>query len=222
MPSRPAGNPWLSIWTSPRLTLAEIVRTNPSYRFFLFCFIYGFVSLLQGAQQAALGTEVSAAPILLIAAVLGFFLGFIAISIATILLKWTGKWIGGKGTYREIRAAVAWSNVPVAVDLILWLALAAVFGQLIFTQDFARVLLFQTSEGSLLYFPEPGFLIAIGVIRLVLNVWSIVIFLGGLSQVQGFSVFKAILNALFSIVVVIAVVWIASMIAWWIQGLMQR
>lgn len=214
MPNRPAGNPWLSIWTRPRLTIAEIVRTNPSYRFFLFCFIYGFVALLQAAQRAALGETAAVGPILLVAAVLGFFLGFVAISISSALLKWTGTWLGGKGAYREIRAAVAWSNVPVAVDLILWLALAVVFGAKVFTQDFGQIVYSQTANGFI--FPAPRLLIGVGAIRLVLNIWSIVILLGGLSEVQGFSVFKAILNALFSIFIVFAVVWIAFLLAGWL------
>src|SRR5579885_399667 len=150
MPTRPAGNPWLSIWTRPRRTLAEIVNTNPSFRFFFFCFIYGFVALLQGAQQSSLGLQYSAGLILLIAAIVGFFIGYISLSVSSLLLLWTGKWIKGKGNYKQVRAAVAWSNAPVAVELVIWLALTAVFGSLLFTEDFARIRYAQSPEGSVL------------------------------------------------------------------------
>lgn len=222
MNSRPAGNPWLSIWTKPRLTIAEIIHTNPSYRFFFLCFIYGFMALLNAGQRASLGNVNSAGAIILTSAILGFFVGFVAFSIYSLLLTWTGKWIGGKGSYREIRAAVAWSNVPVVVDLVVWLALAAVLGSTVFTEDFARVIYYQTSEGGMFLLPEPRLLLVVGFIRLALSIWSLIIFLLGLSEVQGFSVFKAILNALFSIFVVVAAVWIASLAAWWLQGFIQR
>lgn len=218
MPSRPQGNPWLSIWTRPRLTIAEIVRTKPSYRFFLFCFIYGFVALLQGAQQADLGTQFSAGPILLVSAIAGFFLGFVFLSISSLLLMWTGRWIKGKGTYHEVRAAVAWSNVPVAVDLIIWLALAAVFGPFLFTQDFASVAFLQSSDISALLTPQVVLLIGLGIVRLALNIWSIVILIGSLSQVQGFSIFKAILNILIAVALVIAAIILSYFIIGMVQG----
>lgn len=221
MPSALNCNPWLSIWTKPRDTILEIAHKNPTYRFFFFCFIYGFVALLQSAQRTAIGHTASAGIIILTAAVLGFFIGYASLSITSLLLTWTGKWIGGKAGYYEVRTAVAWSNVPVVIDLILWLTLAAAFGPLLFTEDFAKVVHFQTAEGAMLLFPNPGLLIFIGIVRLVLSVWSIVIFLAGLSAVQGFSVLKAVLNAIFSIVIAVAVVWIGIMAILWLQKLIQ-
>ena len=41
------------------------------------------------------------------------------ISITAALFKWTGKWIGGEGTYQQIRSAVAWSNMPSAVNIVI-------------------------------------------------------------------------------------------------------
>jgi len=208
---RVMGNPWLSIWTSPRKTVGEIARKNPSYRFFFFCFIYGFVAILQSAQRAESGASTSAGIVLLTALILGIVIGYISLSISSLFLTWTGKWLGGKGTYLTVRTAVAWSNVPVVVDLILWLLMIAVFGSQLFTPAFGNAIFIQSAQGNLVLAPMGGLLIPLGLIRLALGIWSIVIFIGGLSAVQGFSIFKAILNALLSIIIVFILVWIAVM-----------
>ncbi len=219
---QPSGNPWLSIWTSPRATIAEIVRTNPSYCFLLLCFIYGFASALSSAQRISLGLTTSPWVILAVSAVLGFLLGFVSLTVFSFLVSWTGKWCGGKGSYKEVRAVVAWSNVPVVVDLLLWALLLAIYGGLVFTQDFAQVVYFQSAEGSMLLFPEPRLLVVFGIVRVIVSIWSIVIFLAGLREVQGFSLFKAILNALLSMFVVIVAVFLMFMTVWGIQGFVQK
>jgi hypothetical protein len=104
--------------------------------------------------------------------------------------------------------------VPSAVDVILWLVLAAVFESAVFTQDFARSVYFQG--------PAMRLLLIVGVVRLVLAAWSLVIFIIALSEVQGFSIFKAILNTLIAIFFVVAVVWIVCLLTWWLQGFIQR
>lgn len=102
MPSRLAVNPWLSIWTKPRLTIAEIIHTNPSFRFFFLCFIYGFVALLNAGQSASLGNTNSAWAIVLTAAIFGIFIGYLVFSIYSLLLTWTGKWIGERGVIAKL------------------------------------------------------------------------------------------------------------------------
>lgn len=214
MPSQPRSNPWLTIWTKPRATLLAIVRDNPSYGFFFLCFVYGFVAVLGGAQQVSLGNATSGFIILLVSALLGFFVGYLALSIQALVLKWTGSWIGGKASYKEIRAAVAWSNVPAIVDIALWIITTFIFGSALFTQDFSQNLFFGTPGGHVF--------ILTGIARLVLGIWSIVILLIGLSAVQKFSVIKAIFNALFAFLIVGAIFWLGTFIAIWLQEILQR
>ncbi len=199
----PLRNPWTSIWVKPRQTIAEIVRKNPSFRFFFLCFIYGFSALLHTAQNGSFGLTHGAPAILLAAAILAFFVGFASISIASLLLTWTGKWLGGVGRYVEVRSAIAWSNVPRVVDILVWTILAFLFGSMVFTQDFAL---------------GARALALVGIVQYALIAWTLVILIVSLSEVHGFSLFKAILNILISIFLVIAVVWIAFLVNWWLQG----
>jgi hypothetical protein len=219
MPSKLVRNPWLSIWTSPRKTIAEIVSTNPSYGFVFLCFIYGFSGILNSTQRVAAGGS-SSWGIVLIAAIAGVFLGYLSFTIFSFLITWTGKLCGGKAKYKEVRAAVAWSNVPVIVDLLLWFSLIMFVGTALPSENMAQVS--TINEGNAIVVPQSPLLLTIGFLRLALSLWSVVIFISGLSEVQGYSVFKAILNTLLAILVIIAAVFIVFMAVWGIQSFVQK
>src|ERR1700686_5357630 len=121
-------NPWTGMWVRPRETIRAIIQTNPGYMYPLLCFIYGFPMALQLAQNFSLGNRYSAVGIVVGCVILAAILGAIMINIATALFTWTGKWIGGVGTYQQIRAAVAWSNMPSVVNIGIWIINLAVFG----------------------------------------------------------------------------------------------
>ena len=204
-------NPWLTMWVRPRDTIRKIVDFNPKYRFAVLSGIYGFPLLLQIAQNMSLGERLPAYAIVLIALVLCVFAGMIGISIQSALLYWTGKWIGGQGSYLNIRAANAWSNVPNIVTVATWLIFVAMFGNLAFFYEF----------------PEGAFtgavytvLFLLSLIQLVISIWSLVIFLHALGEVQGFSAWKALLNVIIPFVIVVAGIWIVgSLVMWGVQSL---
>jgi hypothetical protein len=131
-------NPWTGMWVRPRETIRAIIQTNPGYMYPLLCFIYGFPMALQMAQNFSLGDRFHVAGIVIVALILAIVLGAVMINIAAALFSWTGKWIGGIGTFQQIRAAVAWSNVPSVVNIAIWMANIAVFGTRIFRNDFVE------------------------------------------------------------------------------------
>src|SRR5579862_5740550 len=100
-------NPWTQMWVRPRETIRAIIQSNPGYMYPLLCFIYGFPMALQLAQNFSLGTRFHVAAIVIGALIVAIIVGAVMINIATALFTWTGKWIGGVGTYQQIRAAVA-------------------------------------------------------------------------------------------------------------------
>ncbi len=180
------------MWVRPRETIRAIIQTNPGYMYPLLCFIYGFPMALQLAQNFSLGNSYSVTGIVVGCAILAIILGAIMINIATALFTWTGKWIGGVGTYQQIRAAVAWSNMPSVVNIAIWMINLAVFGVRIFRNDFVETQ-FVGKELSIIFFTA--------VVQLVVAVWAFVITLKALGEVQGFSAWKALLNILIPIFV---------------------
>ena len=195
--------PWLSMWVRPRDTIREIVQTNPKAQFYLLSAVYGFPMILQIAQNLSLGQSMSTALILLVALILSTPMGMLLISAISGLLYWTGGWIGGKAPFSHVRAAVAWSNVPNAVNLLVWLVLTAKFGSNIYLRSFAEMT-FVGPELALVFF---GFLI-----QVVVSVWGFIMILKTLGEVQGFSAWKALLNVL----IPLFMVWIAFMVLMWL------
>jgi hypothetical protein len=195
-------NPWTQMWVRPRETIRAIIHTNPGYMYPLLCFIYGFPMALQLAQNFSLGTRFSAAGIVVGALIVAIILGAVMINIATALFTWTGKWIGGVGTYQQIRAAVAWSNMPAVVNIAIWMTNLAVFGGRIFRSDFIETQ-FVGSELSVIFLTA--------VVQLVIAVWAFIITLKALGEVQGFSAWKALLNILIPLFIIFIGV---SILAW--------
>src|SRR5438105_4239723 len=125
-------NPWLTIWTKPRATIARIVGQNPNQSLWWLAAIYGFCSLLSLFQSMTLGSAMGTIGILILAVIIAPFYGYISFSIWSWFVLWTGKWFKGQGTFKTVRASYAWSCVPIIVSIPLWLLMVILFGHQLF------------------------------------------------------------------------------------------
>jgi len=206
MAKKAEGNPWLSIWTEPRRTIRSIINTNPKFGFVILSAIYGLPMALNLAQNFSMAAMIPAWAIVLGALIICVFLGMIGISISTWLLQTAGRWIGGKGSFQTIRAAVTWSNVPNIVTVLMWVILLVVFGGSVFNRQF--------SDTQFIGY-QAGIVFLIFLIQSVISIWGFIILLQGLAEVQGFSVWKALLNVLIPFVIVVAIIWL---VGWALMG----
>ena len=200
-------NPWTGMWVRTRETIRAIIQFNPAYKLILLYFIYGLPMLFQMAQNFSYGDRFSVTAIIVACLIFAVVLGAITINFGSALFYWTGKWIGGTATFQQIRAAVAWSNVPNVVNILIWFVNIAAFGGRIFRQEFVNTP-FAGHELALIFLTA--------VIQIVLAIWSFVIILKALSEVQGFSIWKAFLNMLIPFVVI----FIGLVILGWLVGMM--
>lgn len=191
-------NPWLSIWTQPRATIRRIVEENPNRSLWLLAAIYGFVSLINNAQTLALGQSIHIGIISFLVVILAPFWGYAFFSIWSAIVCLVGKLFKGQASFAKIRAAYAWSCVPFIFNLILWVALIIIFGQKLFMLNTISE---QISEPLML------FMFFVLVARLVLAVWSLVIYFNALAEVQQYSVLKAILNVVISALLMAVISW---------------
>lgn len=180
-------NPWLSIWTEPRATIAQIVAENPNRSLWALAAIYGFCSLMNLFQSMALGSAMGTAGIIILGAFLAPFWGWINLSLWSWFVSWVGKLFKGQGSFAEVRAAYAWSCVPVIINIPLWLLMAFLFGHQLF-MNFPDAHLLPSGMVTLLF--------VILVVKVVLAIWSLIIYLNALSEVQKFSVLRAIGNVI--------------------------
>ncbi len=172
-------NPWVKIWTSPKMTIREIVAKNPNHRLVAFCFIYGLAWCLSMAQTLALGHYYSIVALLVASSLIAVPIGYILISITTGFFWLAGKVFGGSSPYESIRTVIAWSNVPTLLSLVIWVLLMIRYGSDIFI----------TST------PDLNSAISIADIAVILQtiagVWGLVIVVAGMAEVQKFSNWRA-------------------------------
>lgn len=196
-------NPWLDIWLEPRATIRAIVNYDPKYRFILLSAIYGLPMALNFAQSSSFIDSIPMWAILLASLVISPFIGALGISVSSLLLTWTGSWIGGKGNFQRVRCAVAWSNVPNAVTIFLWVVLMVVFGDQIFSKAF--------SEANFVGY-QAGVVFIVFLVESIVSIWGFIILLKTLGEVQGFSAWKALLNVVIPLIIVVAAIWVVGWI----------
>jgi hypothetical protein len=201
MAKKAEGNPWFGIWTEPRQTIRSIVKTDPKFGFVVLSAIYGLPMALNLAQNFSLGNVLPVWAILIGSLIVCTFLGMIGISISTWLLQFTGRWIGGKGSFQTIRTAVTWSNVPNIVSILMWIVLLGIFNGAVFNKQF--------SETQFIGY-EAGIVFVIFLLQAIVSIWGFIILLQGLGEVQGFSAWKALLNVLIPFVIVVAIIWLVG------------
>lgn len=187
-------NPWTSMWLQPRATIRQILREDPEQGVYLLAGVAGISKAWDRAVSQSSGDDISFLTVVVVGAIVGYLAGILSLYIGAALIRGTGSWIGGRGESEDLRAAVAWSNVPVVWVFPLWLIEMAVF----------RSELFTTATPRLDANPSLGLLLAgLGVLEIIAGVWGFVLMLKTVGEVQGFSAWKALGNVLLAVLVIV-------------------
>jgi hypothetical protein len=176
-------NPWLSIWTRPRATIRQIVDTDPTYMVHPLVALGGVAQALDRASNRNLGDRLPLAGILALAIFLGPVFAMIGLYLFGALMRWTGSWLGGVATTKEVRAAIAWGELPTVVSLLLWIPMLALFKEEIFTSESPQL----ESNLSLMVV-----LVGLGLVGLVLGIWQTVLLIKTVAEVHRFSAWKGL------------------------------
>jgi len=182
-------NPWATMWTSPRSTIRTVVNVNPRYGVFYLAWIYALQSFLYFASYWSFGLSYSFFTILIAGIVLSPLIGMIWVYFMAWIFFLTGKWIRGTAPLSHLRAAVAWSILPSSLTLLMWLILMIAGTDMVFVHG--------VSGPSSLF---------IHFISLVIWIWSVVLLIISVREVQGFSAPRAVLNVFLT--------WVVSWVAW--------
>ncbi|HCG99473.1 MAG TPA: hypothetical protein DE036_06700 [Actinobacteria bacterium] len=197
--------PWFSIWLRPRATVRQIIQTQPLAWTLVIVALASINTTLSNFRlsvglRSSLIAEV--APHLLVGALFAILIFYLQVY----LLQMVGSRLGGKASFEEIQAAVAWSRGPVVWALPLWAAKIAIFGPQVFPQgampriNISGIGMFFRPLGSS---PNEAILFgALNVLIGVMGIWGLVILLNCLAEVQGFSIWKAFQNLLLAALVV--------------------
>lgn len=185
-------NPWLSIWTEPRETMAGIVRENPNRFLWQLATIYGFCSLMNMFQSVVMGNAMGPIGIVILGILLAPFYGYISFTIWSFFVFLVGKLLKSQGDFKSVRAAYAWSSVPLAVNIPLWLLMVILFGHQLFL-NFPDAPSFTNGQVWLL--------LLLLIFKVILAIWSLVIYINALAEVQKFSIIRSIVNIVIAAVI---------------------
>lgn len=175
-------NPLKSIWTHPKNTMRHILNVYPTRLVHTLAIAGAFTRVITFAINWNHWWVMA-----IVWFSLAIFCGLFMLYFFGGLLKWTGNWLGGKGTYQEVRSSIAWAQLPVVCFfvvemLVLWIV--------------------QGDSGSLFYTS----------LLFVTGLWSAIILLCCLSEAQQFTFFRAFLNYVISSLILMAVLVIAVVI----------
>lgn len=195
-------NPWLSVWVRPRDTIRSILAQNANQSLWILAFIYGFTSLMNCFQSFPIALHLGIVPMLLISVVLAPFWGYLFFAILSAVVVWVGKLLKGQATFKTARAAYAWSSVPLAGNIPLWLLLVFFYSNILFFGLQDQIIM---PKAAMIFF-----FILIG--KLIFAIWALVIYLQMLAEVQQFSILRAIFNLILASLVIgiaAALIWFA-------------
>ncbi len=177
--------PWFSIWTKPRDTIRSVLNTTSEQTILLLAGLGGIFDAFSRAVNRSAGDSLSDPMLIFVILFLGFIGGIIMLYLGSFLVGWTGRWIGGKATFSQLRVVYAWASVP-----FIWLLPLVALQVLIFGSELFLSLTPRIDASMSLTFA----LLATALIEVAVSIWAFILLLKMLGEVQGFSAWKALLN----------------------------
>ncbi|WLD93098.1 Yip1 family protein [Alkalihalobacillus sp. AL-G] len=178
--------PLLTLWVKPRETTRQILDSNNSKFYICLVILAGISGALNNAVEQGAGDEQSFPFTMILAMILGILGGLLSWYIVSLILYWTGTWIGGEATREQIKIAFGWSNFYIILTMLLWIINILMFGQDLFTSE-------NQNSTAIMY---------IGILELIIGIWSFIVLVKMIAEAQHFSVWKGLGNILLTILVV--------------------
>jgi len=187
--------PYLSMWTHPRSTIRAIIDADPKsnirYGILYLVTIFALQNMLFYANWWSIGTQISSSTILIAGIFLSPFVGMAWVYIAGWIFYFTGRWLHGHAPASHLRSALAWSKIPVSINLLTWLVF------IILDPKMAFVL-----NGGL---PSA---ILLNAINLFTGIWSFILLVQAVREIQKFTIGRALINIVMGWVIYFLVVMI--------------
>jgi hypothetical protein len=191
------------IWTSPR----KVFKFINTYKYDKYVtgllILAGITRTFDRASMKNMGDNFSLWGILAFCIIIGAIFGWVTYYIYSALISWTGKWINGKGNTDSILRVLSYALIPSIISLLLLIPQIAIYGNEIFKSDG------DISSGGIV-----SNIIVYGsmILEFTLGIWSLVLCVIGISEVQKLSIGKSILNLLLPAIVIMTPILIIVLI----------
>jgi hypothetical protein len=180
------------IWTKPREVFKFINEKHYDKYVNLLLVLAGISRAFDRASMKDMGDKMSIWAILGLCIILGGLLGWISFYIYAALLSWTGKWLDGKGDTTSILRILSYAMTPAIIALLFFIPQIGIYGNEIFKSDGDIA-----SAGLISNILVYGSM----VLEFILGIWTIVLCVIAVSEVQKLSIGKTILNLLLPVLV---------------------
>lgn len=184
-------NPWISIWCSPKKTLRALLEKDPKRVILWLAIVSGVISAFSWLGYLWLykpsHPEYQTALFIIGTVVVGVIAGLIHLYFGGWLYRLTGSWLGGKGTFTEVKCAIGWSFYPFII--------AGIFGLI-----------------SMLAFPNPWLQSTFGLLNVIVAIWGFVILMNLIGEAHSFSAWKAVLAFLIAVVLLCVALMLVSLL----------
>ena len=191
--SIPVVYPWLTYWTQPRSTISILKNSKETRHWDLIIIAYGIIDFFNKSQTKSVGEYITNFPILILTGIIGGALaGYFRVWLWSWLLHLTGKWIGGIATRQHLRTAFVWSSLPTLTLAVFWIPFLFIHGEAFF------------KKGYVILAPYLVLDYTFAAVAFVAVAWKFILLLKSISEVQGFSIWKALLNLTFPIIIACA------------------
>ncbi|MFK2879402.1 YIP1 family protein [Rhodanobacter hydrolyticus] len=171
----------------PRKTMAKIIDGRHREWVLAIAAVIGAGSALLQASEWRVGQQYGFWPVLLAALVAGALYGVLSLYLSGWLLTVSGRWVGAKGDFGMVRAALAWGRTPMLAACLVFLMQLLVFGDQVFGVS-------SRSLGDSYALREIYVLSNLAIV--VFSVWSLLTTVAALSEVQRLSIAKTFGNLL--------------------------
>lgn len=200
------------IWISPRLVFKFINENNYTKFTTILLILGGITSALNRASAVNMGDIMPLWSVLIVCMLGGAVFGWLYFYIYAALLSWTGKWLKGIGNTKALFRMISYALIPSMVVLFTFILRIVLIGNEEFqgNVDVLNNGFLTTTLFSFSLFVE-----------LVIGVWTLVILVIGISEVQKLSIGKSILNLILPMVLLIIVLIPVAAIAYLVGDFMK-
>jgi hypothetical protein len=189
------------IWTSPRMVFKYLNDNKYDRYVYVLLMLGGITRAFDRAATKSLGDDLSLILVITLCLVFGGVLGWITYYLYAALMNWTGKWLNGQGDTNSLLRMISHAMLPSIVALVLLIPQIVLFGNGIFQSeiDIYSNGLFST----IIYYSS-------ATLEIILGIWTLVIFVIGISEIQKISIGKSILNMVLpGIIIIVPIAMIA-------------
>jgi hypothetical protein len=191
--------PFFTIWTEPRATIRGIINSNPTRYVIALAAIGPAISTLTGQWAKAFNNNANLSALWPVWVAVGVAiqaaLGVLFLYIFAAVFQWSGALLGGVASRLEVRAALAWSQLP-GIAAVIILLIAVLSG----------IPIPLRTPGTMPHI-DPAFY-KILVAEVVLGIWGFFISLQCIGEVHRFSAWRAFGTILIPSLIVITVLFV--------------